>query len=149
MTNTTTIQSSTAEILADPAQFLKALRAGHDIHISDLGRTVFVEADEETEDMVSLRSEKTGVDNTIFVSTKGYTEHAPRIKIAVDPPHTFNATSKSASMAIHDYSIRGESVAPHIAEQAKQFIDRNRQALLDYWECKIDTAQLIERLKAT
>src|SRR5258708_31697269 len=66
--------------------------------------------------------------------TKGYAEHAPRIKIAVDPPHTFNATSKSASMAIHDHSIRGESVAPHIAEQVKQFIDLNREALLDYWD---------------
>jgi hypothetical protein len=51
-------------------------------------------------------------------------------------------------MAIHDYNIRGEYVAPHIAEQAKQFIDRNREALLDYWECKIDTAQLIERVKS-
>jgi uncharacterized protein with WD repeat len=111
------------------------------------GTVALAEADDEVEDMVSLPSERTGVDNTIFVSTKGYAEHAPRIKIAVDPPHTFNATSKSASMAIHDYSIRGEYVAPHIAEQAKRFIDRNREALLDYWECKIDTAQLIERLK--
>ena len=106
-----------------------------------------MEADQEAEDAVSLRPEKTGVENTVFVSTKGYAEHAPRIKIAVDPPHTFNATSKSASMAIHDHSIRGESVAPHIAEQAKRFIDLNREALLDYWEFKIDTAQLIERLK--
>ena len=32
--------------------------------------------------MVSLRTERTGVDNTIFVSTKGYAQHAPRIKIA-------------------------------------------------------------------
>lgn len=97
--------------------------------------------------MVSLRSEKTGVENTVFVSTKGYAEHAPRIKIAVGPPHTFNATSKSASMAIHDYSIRGEFVAPHIVEQAKRFIDLNREVLPDYWDFKIDTAQLIERLK--
>jgi hypothetical protein len=50
-------------------------------------------------------------------------------------------------MAIHGHSIRGESVAPHIAEQAKQFIDLNREALLDYWDCKIDTAELVERLK--
>ena len=50
-------------------------------------------------------------------------------------------------MAIHDYSIRGESLGPHIVEQAKRFIDRNREALLDYWECKIDTPHLIERLE--
>jgi hypothetical protein len=144
---TIVIPSSSAEIMADPARFLDAIRSGHVVYLSDLGGTVaLAEADEEAQDMVSLRSEKTGVENTIFVSTKGYARHAPRIKIAVDPPHTFDATSKSASMTIHDCSIRGEYVAPHIAEQAKQFIDRNREALLDYWECKIDTAQLIERL---
>jgi hypothetical protein len=106
-----------------------------------------VEANQKAEDTVSLRPERTGVENTVFVSTKGYAEHARRIKIAVDPPHTFNATSKSASMAIHDHGISGESLAPHIAEQAKRFIDLNREALLDYWDFRIDTAQLIERLK--
>jgi len=31
-------------------------------------------------------------------------------------------------MAIHDYSITGASVAPLIAQQAKQFIELNREA---------------------
>jgi hypothetical protein len=143
----TIIPSSSAELMANPARFLEDIRAGHFVYLSDLGRTVaLAEADDEVEDMVSLRSEKTGIDNTIFISTKGYAQHAPRIKIAVDPPHTFNATSKSASMAIHDHSMTGAYLAPHVVEQAKQFIDRNREALLDYWEHKIDTAELIERL---
>ena len=145
----TFVPSSSAEVIANPERFLDEIRAGHVVYLSDLGGTItLAEADEEAADMVSLRSEKTGVDNTIFVSTKGYAQHAPRIKIAVDPPHTFNAAARSTSMAIRDYSIKGEYLAPHIAEQAKQFIDRNREALLDYWECKIDTAQLIERLKS-
>ena len=144
---TMVIRSSSAEVIANPERFLADIRAGHLVYLSDLGRTVALgEADEEASAMVSLRSERTGVDNTIFVSTKGYAQHAPRIKIAVDPPGTFNATSRSASMAIHDYSISGE-YPPHVVEQAKRFIDRNREALLEYWECKIDTAQLIERLK--
>ena len=142
------IPSSSAEIMANPARFLDEIRAGHSVYLSDLGRTLaLAEADEEVEDMVPLRSDKTGVDNTIFVSTKGYAQHAPRIKIAVDPPHTFNATSKSASMAIHDYSMTGEYVGPNIVEQAKQFIDRNRETLLDYWEHRIDTAEFIERME--
>jgi hypothetical protein len=144
---TIVVRSSSAQIAADPASFFNALRAGHAVHVPELGLTVgLVDADGEVEDLTSLRSEKTGVENTIFVSTKGYAQRAPRIKIAVDPPHTFNATSKSASVAIHDYSITGASVAPHIVEQAKRFIDLNREALLDYWDCKIDTDQLIERL---
>jgi hypothetical protein len=142
------IESSLAEIEAHPARFFDALRAGHTVHVSDLGGTVaIVETDEEVEDMASLRSKTTGVENTIFVSTKAFGRHAARIKIAVDPPHTFNATSKSASMAIHDYGITGEYLAPRIVEQAKQFIELNRDALLDFWECKISTEDLIERLK--
>jgi hypothetical protein len=145
---TTVVPSSSAEIIANPGRFLDEIRAGHSVYLSDLGRMVaLAEPDDEVEDMVSLRSERTGIDNTIFISTKGYAQHAPHIKIAVDPPDTFNATSKSASMAIHNYSISGAYVASRVVEQAKQFIDLNREALLDYWDCKIDTAQLIERLK--
>jgi hypothetical protein len=101
----------------------------------------------EAEDMVSLRTQRTGVDNTIFVSTKGYARHAPRIKIAVDPPHTLNATSKMASMAIHDSSITGADLPPYVVEQAKQFIERNRDTLLRYWDYEIDTDEMIKQLK--
>jgi hypothetical protein len=116
---TIVVPSSSAEIMANPARFLDEIRAGHLVYLSDLGRTLaLTEADGEVEDMVSLRAEKSGIDNTIFISTKGYAQPAPRIKIAVDPPHSFNATSKSASMAIHDYSMTGGYLAPHIVEQA-------------------------------
>ena len=143
----TTVIRSSSDIMENPARFLADVRAGHAVFVSDLGGSlVLTQADDEAADMVSLRSDKTGVDNTIFVSTKGYAQHAPRIKIAVDPPHSFNATSRSASMALHDFTVAGEYLPPHVLEQAKQFVDRNREALLDYWECRIDTAQLIERL---
>jgi len=142
------VSSSSAEVIADPARFLAEIQAGNLVYLSDLDRVVtLAEVDDEDDDMVSLRSNKTGIDNIIFVSTKGRGRHAPRIKIAVDPPDTLNAASASASMTIHDYSIRGEHVPSHIAEQARRFIERNRAVLLDYWECRIDGAQLIERLK--
>lgn len=102
---------------------------------------------DEAADMVSLRSNRTDVENTIFVSTKGYTQDPAGIAIAVDPPHTLNAVSKSASMRIADYEITGDCLPPHIVEQAKQFIERNREALISYWDCEIDTAELIKRLK--
>jgi hypothetical protein len=72
--------------------------------------------------MSSLRRDETGVDNTIFVSTKGRARHAPRIKIAIDPPDSFNATSKTASMAFHDYSVTGAYVPPRLVEQATRFM---------------------------
>jgi hypothetical protein len=147
------IYKSSSELLDDPEQLRTALKMGYVIRIPDLGYTFapsnflsFVDLD-EAEDMVSLRKDVTGVDNTIFVSTRGYAQHAPRIKIAVDPPDSLNATSKSASMALHDYSVMGEYLPPAIVEQARKFIERNRSTLLEYWDNKIDTARLIERLE--
>ncbi len=148
---------SSSDLLKDPDRLVREMQAGRTVHLSDMGYTLgpssgFVdragEDDDEAEDMVSLRKNLTGVENTIFVSTKGYARHAARIKIAIDPPDTLSATSKSTSMAIADYRIMGEYVEPRIAEQAKQFIERNREALLSYWNCEIDTAELIKRLKS-
>jgi hypothetical protein len=150
---------SSAAILADPKILFREVQEGNTVHISDLGYTfaptaaldaiyeLIAEESDEAEDMASLSADITGVDNTIFVSTKGHGRHAARIKIAIDPPDTFNAASKTASMAIHDYSVRGEYVPTHIAEQAKKFIERNRAVLLDYWEGKINTPTMIGRLK--
>jgi hypothetical protein len=108
---------------------------------------VFVEQDDGSADMVSLLKKTTGVDNTIFIPTKDNAQHAARIKIAVDPPHTFNARSAQASMAIHDFSLRGADVPSHVVQQAKRFIDLNRDVLLDFWNAKIGTEDLLERLK--
>jgi hypothetical protein len=103
--------------------------------------------EDEDQDMSSLRRDETGVDNTIFVSTKGRAQHAPRIKIAIDPPDSFNATSKTASMAFHDYSITGAYVPPHIVEQATRFIERNRDVLLRYWDAKISTREMLDQIR--
>jgi hypothetical protein len=97
--------------------------------------------------MVSLRKDVTGVDNTVFVSTKGYGRHAARIKIAIDPPNSFNETCESASMAIHNFGITGAYVPPRLMEQAKQFIERNRDVLLGYWNGDFDTLELGKRLR--
>jgi hypothetical protein len=151
---TVIVPSSSAEIAADPQRLIDAMRDRRIISLGDVGYTiaptsavVLLDAEiDEAEDMVSLRKDRTGVDNTVFVSTKGYARHGPRIKIAIDPPDSLNAAAKTASMAIHDYGVAGAHMPPHLIEQAKRFIERNRAALLDYWENKIDTPELIERL---
>lgn len=96
--------------------------------------------------MVSLRAARTGVANTIFISTKD--RYAARIRIAVYPPDTLIATGRTVAMAIDTCEIEiTKTLAPDIAAQAREFIERNREALLDYWETRIDTEQLIARLK--
>jgi hypothetical protein len=104
-------------------------------------------SDDEDQDASSLRGDDTGVDNTVFVSTEGRARHAPRIKIAIDPPDSFNATSKTASMAFHDYSVTGAYVPPRLVEQATRFIERNRDVLLRYWDAKISTREMLDQIR--
>jgi hypothetical protein len=102
-------------------------------------------------DMVSYRKRTTGVDNTVFISQKGYAQHAARIKIAIEPPDSISVTSKTASISISTgKAIHGDKVklSAALSKQVEKFIELNRSALLDYWNAKISTDELHERLKA-
>jgi hypothetical protein len=157
---TTIISSSAKEIMSDPARLIDAMRAGSIITIRDLDYTIMPttaiaelaeqRAEEELlEEMVSYRKDVTGVENTIFISPKGNTRHAPRIKIAVDPQLSVDPRSKTASVAIADGVVVAGELPPGLLGQVQRFIDANRDVLLDYWEYRIDTDQLRRRLKRT
>jgi hypothetical protein len=155
---TTVISSSSAEIIADPQRFLDDMRAGRIISLTDLGYMIAPKtevasladelAEEELlEEMVSYRKDVTGVDNTIFISPKGNTRHAPRVKLAIDPPNAIDPRGKTASIAIGDGRVVAGEVSPELLEQVQRFIDRNRDVLVDYWEYRIDTETLRRRLR--
>jgi hypothetical protein len=155
---TVAIPSSTAEIIADLQRFLDHMRAGHIIKLTDLGYTIAPTAEivdladelaeeELLEEMVSYRKNVTGVDNTIFISPKGKTRHAARIKLAIDPPHSVDPQSETAAVTIADGAVVAGDVPPDLLKQVRRFIDANREVLLDYWEYRIDTEELRQRLK--
>ena len=151
------IPASSAEIMADPQRLLDEMRAGRIINLTDLGYVIAPTADilgladelaEEQllEEMVSYRKDVTGVENTIFILPKGNTRHAPRIKIAIDPPLSVDPRSKTASVAVADGTVVAGEVPPGLLDQARRFIDANRDVLLDCWEYRIDTDELRRRL---
>lgn len=116
------------------------------------GEVVVIDADELADrelvgHMVSLRKKRTGIDNTLFASTKGYGRHAARIKIAIDPPDSLNETCEGTSMALHDFSTVGAYAPPRLVEQVKEFIELNQAALFEYWEARIDTDEFLQRLR--
>jgi hypothetical protein len=134
------------------------MRAGNVIRISDLDYTVVPttaiadlaneRAEEELlEEMVSYRKDVTGVENTIFISPKGATRHGPCIKIAIDPPLGVDPRSKTASVAIADGAVMAGELPARLLDQARRFIEVNRDVLLDYWEYRIDTEELRRRLR--
>jgi hypothetical protein len=149
--------STAAEIESDPRRLIDDMRAGRIIKLPDLGYTIAPTGPtaptlqsewwDEDADMVSQRKKDTGIGNTIFISTRGNAQHAARIKVAIDPPDSLNAASTNASVAIHDYSIMGRPMSPTLARQVQAYIDLNRAVLLDYWDEKIDTSELLARLR--
>jgi hypothetical protein len=106
-------------------------------------------AEEELlEEMLSYQKNVTGVDNTIFISSKGNARPAPRVKVAIDPPDSVDPRGSTASIAIVDGTVMAGEIPSALLEQVRRFIDTNRGALLDYWEYRIDTEALRRRLKS-
>jgi hypothetical protein len=157
---TITIRSSSREALADPALLRQKLAAGHVVELTDLDGAVLARpedihaladqlAEEELlEHMASYRKDVTGISNTIWISPRGRTRHAARVKVAINPPDSLNPASETASVAVHDGSLVAGDLSPALLEQVRRFIALNRDALVDYWEHRIDTRELDQRLKS-
>jgi hypothetical protein len=143
---------STAVILADPMVLFRALQEGNAVYISDLDRMIGpmsnpISIDAEDEDLSSLRKDRTGVDNTIWVSPK-MGSHAPRIKIAIDPPDALTPGGKTATMTIQKpHVVTGEAVPTHVIRQAEAFIHRNHAVLLRFWNGEIDTGEMLDQIQ--
>jgi hypothetical protein len=107
------------------------------------------EAEEEPlEEMGSDEKKNTGIDNVVFLSPRGRAPHQARIKVAIDPPDSLNPGpgTKQASIAVHDGSVSGERIPSDLYLQILEFIDLNREVLLDYWDYKISTTMGLKPL---
>jgi hypothetical protein len=64
--------------------------------------------------MASFRWDSTSVNNTIFLSPKGYARHAARIKIAIDPHDILDVTMVTARVAVHHGSLVDGKIPPDL-----------------------------------
>ena len=105
-------------------------------------------AEEELlEEMLSYRKNVTGVAHTIFISPRGKTRHAPRIKVAIDPSDSIDPRAETASIAIADGEVVAGSVPAPLLEQCRQFINANRDGYSITETTGLDTDELRQRLK--
>ena len=96
---------------------------------------------------VNLAPEITGLPMTVFASPRGKARHAARIKVhrrhgaKMDPENT-------ASVALQPLPHpAGGELAERDARLVYQWAALNQRALVDYWEGRINTAELLARLK--
>jgi hypothetical protein len=99
-------------------------------------------------EMVSYRESVTGVSNTIFISPRGNTQNAARIKLAIDPPDSVDPQGKTASIAVADGAVMVGEVSAGLLKATRRFIELNRAVLIDCWEYRIDTEQLRARVRS-
>jgi Domain of unknown function (DUF4160) len=116
-------------------------------HITVFDRDELAER-ELLQEMTSFTKEETGIANHIFISPKGNTRHAPRIKVAIDPPDSFDPRGETASVMIDGGKVVAGNLPAKLLKQVKRFTELNRDVLLDYWEYRIGTAELVKRLQS-
>jgi hypothetical protein len=105
--------------------------------------------DDEEAYLPSFRKDATGVDSTIWVSTKGKGRHGQRVEVAIEPPDTLSPCGgRTASVAFTGEVVAGDIPSSKLLRQLRQFIDLNKDVLEDYWEFRIDDRLLNERLRS-
>lgn len=100
------------------------------------------------EEMASYRRKTTGVANVVFISSKGRTRHAARIAVAIEAPDSVDPRNGVAWVDIATGAVVAGHVDPVLLAQLRAFIDLNRATLLAYWNYKISTAELHDRLRS-
>jgi hypothetical protein len=89
---------------------------------------------EDTVEMANLTSAQTGVTGTIFIST-AMGAHGPRVKYFVQPGRRQPSFSVSItdSPAVVANSLP-QRVMRQISPQVIEWVSRNKDALLDFWQ---------------
>ena len=98
----------------------------------------FTEIEDDLQEMVSFREDVTGISHTLFISP-----HA--IWVAIDPPDSLNPACRMALVSLQGDVVAGE-IEPALLQQVREFIARNRDVLVEYWDYRIDTDELRQRL---
>ena len=94
----------------------------------------------------SISPERTGLPFIVWISSGQGVRHAARVKVArelSDLPDRMTSVSIAAPATIHD----GPPLSPADLRKLEDWISLNREALLDYWSCKLATDEVLERLK--
>ena len=102
--------------------------------------------EEELWRLASLSAGKTGLPFIVWISSGQGARHAARVKVAremADLPDNMTSVSIASPATILD----GPPLAPADLRKLEACIALNREPLLDYWNCKVTTDEVMERLQ--
>ena len=98
-------------------------------------------------EMANLYPRTTGLPVTVWVRPEGGARHEARVKVSTRPGDRMDL-DETAIVALRPSPalLHGELPSKHL-EPVLRWAALNEAALLDYWDGKIDTADLIGRLQ--
>jgi hypothetical protein len=108
------------------------------------------DADEEELDfflMANLRPATTGLPMVVWVSERGLARHDVRVMVStVHGPRVQYANMATVAVRPAPRLVAGHLSAADL-QPVSDWIQLNQAALVAYWDCQIDTAELIQRLR--
>jgi hypothetical protein len=112
----------------------------------------FLEGGFLLEAMSNLRPNRTGVDDAVIWISAGEfagadAQHGPRVKVVLGQKITTDGLRDSVSVTITDPPRVLGTLPGSVQRQVTQFVDRNRDVLLQHWAGEIDAAEIIEQLR--
>ena len=98
-------------------------------------------------EMANLYPRTTGLPMTVWISPRGGAKHDARVK--VNPVHGNSMDlSQAVTVAIRPFphEAHGQLLSSPDFAKVKNWIELNQAALLEFWDGKIDTSEVLARL---
>ena len=106
----------------------------------------------QLEAMASLRPQTTGIEGAVvWVSVGEFAgseaQHGPRIKVVVGSKLTSESLKNSVTVTLTKPPKLIGTLPGKIKKQILEFVEKNREALLQHWNAEIDSIELGRQLK--
>lgn len=104
----------------------------------------------ETDDlfeMANLYPDTTGLPMTVWVTPRGNARHDVRVKVNMTHGDQMNISNTAVVAVRPSPRIVAGQLSPADAQAVFRWVSLNADALVEFWEGRIDTARLVHRLR--
>jgi hypothetical protein len=102
---------------------------------------------EDLFEMANLYPDTTGLPMTVWVSPRGTARHDVRVKVNMTHGNQMNIANTAVVGVRPAPRIVAGQLSPADAQAVFQWVSLNADALVEYWEGRIDTARMIHALQ--
>src|SRR5262245_52211886 len=101
---------------------------------------------EDLFEMANFYPDTTGLPMTVWVSPRGTARHDVRVKVNMTHGDQMNIANTAVVAVRPAPGVIAGQLSPADAQTVYQWVSLNADALVAYWEGRIDTAQMIHAL---